>query len=130
MPDEDWRQECDARWPEDRWPMGRDGKRMRPSEAMERFDDPAYQVVEQTMCDNGIEVSTVWLGGIGYNDQWYETMVFGPDRQPLDCYRWHDESEAQAGHTVIVAAVQNMTQQQVEELLAESQDEVEADHEG
>jgi len=67
------------------------------------------RIAEDTLAENGLWVSTVWLG---LNHNWgdgppliFETMVFRSQAEfhDLDCDRYATEAEAREGHTRMVA---------------------------
>jgi len=73
------------------------------SELLER---PGYKIVKQTQVEEGVKVSTVWLG---LNHNWgdgppliFETMIFGG---PYDQSQWRypNKVAALAGHDQAVA---------------------------
>jgi hypothetical protein len=65
------------------------------------FKNPKYQIVKQSKLENGLFVSTVWLG-IDHSFTEigppiiFETMIFGKD--VLDCMRYSTEEQALKGH--------------------------------
>ena len=71
------------------------------------FENQDYKVVDQTELDNGVFVSTVWLGlnhGFGKKKEIFETMVF-PEKgnySEVDCKRYATLSEAKKGHGTMV----------------------------
>lgn len=58
--------------------------------------------------DDGVQVSTVFLGmnhAFGDGDPvLFETMIFGGPRDQ-ECWRWHSDAEARAGHELVVASL-------------------------
>lgn len=73
-------------------------------------EDRTYSTVMTTNLDNGLLVSTVWLGlnhaHLGGPPLIFETMVFGGDRDG-DCERYATEAEARAGHARVVAELED-----------------------
>jgi hypothetical protein len=67
-----------------------------------------------------VEVSTVWLGlNHNFHDNGppliFETMTFTEDEDNQwfqQCWRWGTETEARAGHEVVVAAVRNIIEEE------------------
>jgi hypothetical protein len=74
------------------------------------FNDPDYQRVACTILEDGIIVSTVWMGldhGFGREGHLiFETMVFPKDAsEDRLCHRYTTEAAAIADHDQIVAAL-------------------------
>jgi len=65
-----------------------------------------YRRIAKTKLDNGITISTVWLGiemGAGLNGPLiFETMVFGPKNEEIEVYRYATEEEALIHHKHLV----------------------------
>ena len=61
---------------------------------------------------NGFVVSTVWLGldhGFGHTPPLiFETMVFDPQGNELECERYASEQEAHEGHMKMVKKLANI----------------------
>lgn len=108
---------------------GRDGKPLRGGllQWAKLMEDVTYRVVSQTALENGIIVSTVWLG-IDHSFQFppitpiiFETMVFSAEkhkselfgrefREDLDCVRYATETEALIGHNKMVQKWKGITE--------------------
>lgn len=73
---------------------------------MLHFHDKDYQIVEQTKIGD-VMVSTVWLGSdysFGHGPiVIFETMIFGPDDEYEEMYRYSTEEEALENHRKLVA---------------------------
>ena len=84
----------------------RDGNPISLDRWIELFHDKSYQQIAASTIGD-VFVSTVWMGidhGHGYSD-WpiiFETMLFGPDGEGGECYRYCTKEDARAGHEEIV----------------------------
>ena len=70
------------------------------------FEKHDYRRIDHTMLDNGMSISTVWLGmqgGFGIEPYLFETMAFAPGSyEDMDVQRYHTMKEAQHGHQEMV----------------------------
>jgi len=73
------------------------------------FEDHEYRIVKQEVLENGIFISTVWLGldhSFGFDDKLkiFETMVFPSegDYNDIDTLRYSSLEEAEKGHKELV----------------------------
>ena len=85
----------------------REGEPISHEEWARMFEDHEYQVVKQDTLDNGIFVSTVWLGlnhafGGGPH-RIFETMVFGGQEELQN--RYATLSDAESGHQAMIEQV-------------------------
>ncbi len=84
----------------------KEGKPISLYEWAKLFEDPTYQQIALTHLENGICISTVWLGMAkllpmpdeSIKDQLFETMIFDKDRNELFCQQYATLEEARAGH--------------------------------
>lgn len=87
------------------------------------LEQPEYKIIKQQTLNNGLLVSTVWLG-LNHNffqvfqedkGLYFETMVFNKKKQwiellqkysklgdEVDCVRYETLKEAKAGHKVMI----------------------------
>lgn len=82
------------------------GKEISRERYSELFENPSYRVIGRTLCVNGAEVSTIWLGlnhGVGSVPELFETMTALKGETWDDCKRYGSEDEAREGHALIVA---------------------------
>lgn len=84
------------------WGRLDENKKVIECDFMEKIEhsgkDAVGEVVEQTAFDGGWFLSTVFLGIKGHNGHWFETMLFDPDGEGVECERYRTWNEAEAGH--------------------------------
>lgn len=76
------------------------------------FADTSIQKVRQKVLENGIFVSTVWLGsdysrGESNQPLIFETVVFAANRKPIERLFYTNEEEAMEGHLDLVKKYQS-----------------------
>jgi len=84
------------------------GNPLSSTEVNSLLEDREYRTVGRDKLQDGTVVSTVWLGidhSLGSKEPViFETMVFNPAGESLDCRRYCTEAEALEGHQQAVAA--------------------------
>ena len=85
----------------------REGEPISHAEWSQKLGDYEYQVVKQDTLDNGLHVSTVWLG-LNHNfaegpPLIFETMVFGGPEEYQE--RYATLEEANAGHQTMIEKI-------------------------
>lgn len=84
----------------------KEGKGISRERYCELFADDTYRVVALTVCADGVQVSTIWLGlnhGIGSRPEIFETMTRAPTGlQWGACKRYSTQEDALAGHALSV----------------------------
>lgn len=83
------------------------GELISSTEWAKLFADKSYQIIKQTKLDNGIFISTVWLG-ISYGETpsgplIFETIVWPSDKsEDEEMYRYTSERDALFNHNKLV----------------------------
>ena len=84
----------------------RQGNPITPEEYYDLQRDPEYRTLRVEELENGLEISTIWLGSNHNYSRTgppfiFETMIFGGKHNlnmPLECRRYATEEEAFEGH--------------------------------
>lgn len=82
----------------------KDGNALDVKEWSDLFEERDYRLIAHTEIDK-FRVSTVWLGILDLNGNYFETGIFGPDCKLIDLIRYSSLPEALLGHEAEVYRV-------------------------
>lgn len=85
----------------------REGRQIGLFKWADLIGDPDYARVSYSELPDGTCISTVWFG-VSHNPGKpliFETIVFSPAGEAVECWRYQTRDEAHAGHDQIVASM-------------------------
>lgn len=82
----------------------KDGNALEVMEWSDLFEEMGYRLLAHTDIGD-IRVSTLWLGIVDLNGNYFETAIFGPECKLLDLIRYSSLAEALLGHEAEVYRV-------------------------